>query len=491
MALIKCCVVLLFTVGQLCVNGEDLDVNSQTSGDFEFIYHERHRLLLTIHGSSCYYTLIESELHGDLMGSAFRGKLQERVTSTILDPALGHGQIEGTTLAQMRDQFDDLLADFHCLSRDVFYLRLDYVGCDFEDRLSPLCTWRRVTDGENLEWTIHKGQTESTLTGPSFDHTKQTAEGTYLYLEANEGVAGQSAVLESAVVNGMDGGGMCIRFWYNMYGDSIGNLSVFMQQNNNKTNTATLWTLSGNQGQGWKVAEVSVYPGIVWAYNMRLYVVATKGSDIYGDIAIDDISSTAGICVPDKFTCDFEHDMCHWNHKQEATDQMVWNRHNGRTSTPHTGPFHADVTDQHNNTFYLLFNASSGFPNQMALLQSDVLHLREPICLTFLYHMQGRDVGELNLIQRKFTGRIPVEVSLWDEEGDQGIGSNWKQARVTVPAVSPDDPTIKMQLVFQATRGASPEADIAIDQILGVAGSCDQYANNPPVINTFRGLQAG
>jgi hypothetical protein len=75
-----------------------------------------------------------------------------------------------------------------------------------------------------------------------------------------------------------------------------------LQQDKHPSNHLTLWSLSGNQGQGWKLAQASVPPGApgwAWTYNMVLLFQATHGPGIYGDIAIDDISSTTGICEPD------------------------------------------------------------------------------------------------------------------------------------------------------------------------------------------------
>ena len=41
--------------------------------------------------------------------------------------------------------------------------------CDFESGICP--GWVQRTD-DSLDWTLQKGGTSSTLTGPSFDHSK-------------------------------------------------------------------------------------------------------------------------------------------------------------------------------------------------------------------------------------------------------------------------------------------------------------------------------
>ena len=72
-----------------------------------------------------------------------------------------------------------------------------------------------------------------------------------------------------------------------------------LQQDNNFGKNMTIWQLTGNQGEGWKVGEASVPEGIIWTYNSRIFISASRGDGIHGDIAIDDISSTTGICNPD------------------------------------------------------------------------------------------------------------------------------------------------------------------------------------------------
>ena len=52
-------------------------------------------------------------------------------------------------------------------------------------------------------------------------------------------------------------GGKCMQFWYHMYGNSIGSLSVYI-----KTGSVypgrKLWTKSSDQGNQWLIGQISI-----------------------------------------------------------------------------------------------------------------------------------------------------------------------------------------------------------------------------------------
>ena len=61
-----------------------------------------------------------------------------------------------------------------------------------------------------------------------------------------------------------------------------------------------------------------------------------RGNGIYGDIALDDISTTPGPC-PIQGDCDFENGLCTWMNVH-AGDNFDWNLGKGGTSSAYTGP---------------------------------------------------------------------------------------------------------------------------------------------------------
>ncbi|KAJ7394106.1 Chymotrypsin-like elastase member 3B [Desmophyllum pertusum] len=147
------------------------------------------------------------------------------------------------------------------------------VDCDFE---SDLCKWNQ-DKGDAFDWTRRSGGTPSSFTGPS-----SAKKGSYyIYIETSSPRRpGDKAVL---TLQGANSKSVCLTFYYHMYGSTIGTLSV---SNKGKA----LWSMTGNQGNSWKKAEVS----ISGAYDLKIEGV--RGTSFTGDIAIDDLSVTNGPC---------------------------------------------------------------------------------------------------------------------------------------------------------------------------------------------------
>ena len=138
--------------------------------------------------------------------------------------------------------------------------------CTFE---SDLCGWVNSQTDRELDWL--SGQGVHTLgTGPSYgrrdrrilrfifcfgiDHTTNTAQGKYLMIETSEPTQmGDRARLESIIFDGTNGDPRCFRFWYHMYGDSIGTLNVYLFNGS----LVPLWSLSTNRGNDWHEGQVS------------------------------------------------------------------------------------------------------------------------------------------------------------------------------------------------------------------------------------------
>lgn len=95
--------------------------------------------------------------------------------------------------------------------------------CTFEDVY--ICNYiQDLTD--NFNWTRKSGSTTSSGTGPSADHTYGTAAGHYMYIEASAPARpGQLARLFTPVYPAVNQD-QCLQFYYHMYGNQIGRLSV-------------------------------------------------------------------------------------------------------------------------------------------------------------------------------------------------------------------------------------------------------------------------
>jgi len=63
------------------------------------------------------------------------------------------------------------------------------------------------------------------------------------------------AHLESEEFQPTGASGRCLKFWYHMYGSTIGSLNVWMSSNGS---TGMIWSLSGDQKNQWKYAQAPV-----------------------------------------------------------------------------------------------------------------------------------------------------------------------------------------------------------------------------------------
>ncbi|XP_076467215.1 MAM and LDL-receptor class A domain-containing protein 1-like [Babylonia areolata] len=448
----------------------DFDLYSPDGGDYEFVYHELSNLMLTFHGNSCYFAYLDPSMQKHLQEGDVFMQMQKQI-QTIIETD-DSPQKYKSSLDEARTQFLDVLADFRCSEDLVFMMWIDYLECDFQAYQS-LCGWHDNLQG-TLFWQLHKGATLTPLTGPDSDHTLGTHEGQYLYLEANEGQAGQEAEVVSPVLHLAEP--LCLRFWFHMRGTGVGHLTVYTEHPEQNGPNTTLWHLSGNQGNVWRQGEVTVPPvpgagavaGVVAP--TRIHLQATRGGDMYGDIAIDDISSLPGVCSPDMLDCSFEatEGLCLWSQGGSGVT-MDWLTHSGPTDTAGTGPDSAlHTVNGAPNLSYLYVEGDAAGPGEVAELLSPPFFLPTPLCLRFWYCMKGAGVHRLALLLRRKGSNS--ERLLWYRLGPQPQAT-WTQVHLTLHP-DPDHPHVPQRVAIRAVRGMSPLSDIAIDLVRATSGPC-------------------
>jgi len=107
-------------------------------------------------------------------------------------------------------------------------------------------------------WNIEQGDTPSSSTGPSVDHTYGNTSGHYLYFETSwvSGSKplkeGSRVVLETPLIMAAEA---CLKFAYHMFGRSIGSLEVYIRRGKH---FKKLWSKKGEQGNKWHLAEVNL-----------------------------------------------------------------------------------------------------------------------------------------------------------------------------------------------------------------------------------------
>jgi hypothetical protein len=129
------------------------------------------------------------------------------------------------------------------------------------------------------------------LLGPLFDHTVGTSQGSYAYIDSNQNrKINDTAVLISQSMPDTGLNGMCVEFFYHMYGEGIGTLTVYLQKEGFQP--IAMWTLHGEQDDEWYQGKAGFI--VTSDHSILIQAKITENDD--GDIAIDDISITNGYC---------------------------------------------------------------------------------------------------------------------------------------------------------------------------------------------------
>ncbi|XP_021371353.1 MAM and LDL-receptor class A domain-containing protein 1-like, partial [Mizuhopecten yessoensis] len=313
------------------------------------------------------------------------------------------------------------------------------IPCNFED--GRICGYKQ-DQTDNIDWTRAAGATLTSGTGPNSDHTYGTQQGHYMYIDASSSQSGQKARLISPSSNGQHS--MCMTFYYSMYGNGVDSLNVYAKAGNSLGQP--IWSLSGDQGVGWSIAQVRLRRGSAF----QVVFEAVRGQTFKGDIAIDDVSLTRGNC-PAIGVCNFDKNLCGWTNDKE--DDFDWLRHNRGTGTSQTGPS-ADHTHNNNRGYYLYIEASSPRrPNDRARLTSQIFRKSNTAkCFQFWYNMQGANIGTLTVIMNVNS----VDRTIWTLSGSQT--GNWIFGRVPIT-----NNKNNFKLAIVGTRGNGTKGDIALD----------------------------
>ncbi|MEQ2262193.1 hypothetical protein XENORESO_000720, partial [Xenotaenia resolanae] len=259
--------------------------------------------------------------------------------------------------------------------------------CDFEE---SSCNWQQATSDDS-DWIRQSGSTLNPNTGPESDHTTNTPTGHYYYLPSSmDDHAGQKALMSSPLYPKSKGS--CVQLWYHMYGEGMGMLNVYQQNEDGKE--VLIFSQAGDQGRLWRFAQASLLPRI---QPYRIVVEGVKaGPTMEGDMAFDDVQLTDAQCLPHG-VCDFETSFCSWSNLGDGVDQGDWLLGAGASPNPNTGPTF-DHTTNSSYGHYIYVDSSVGEWGDMSYLVSEVFHpSSRGHCLTFWYHMYGSHVGTLKV----------------------------------------------------------------------------------------------
>jgi hypothetical protein len=329
------------------------------------------------------------------------------------------------------------------------------VDCGFE---KSYCNWINDTQNANFNWTLNNGTTPSFDTGPSSG--AESTDG-YLYIEVSGRKKGKKArILSKSVPKPIDElKGYCLSFFYHMWGSDIGSLVLSTISSGKET---TIFSKSGtniiNENK-WKNALLRLNSDN-YKSDFSLAFDGYVGDGNQGDIAIDQISLKVGECEASRI-CDFETDYCNWIN--DTTSDFFWKRSKNATSTAGTGPS-IDHTTGSQNGYYIYIESS--FPQK----KGDKARIISPTypatsgtgdCFKFWFHLNGLDIGTLNVWIRQ---NNQLFKNIWSRSGN--LGDIWRYGHVTVKS------NTEFQMVLEGIVGSSHYGDAAIDDIEIANGEC-------------------
>jgi hypothetical protein len=168
---------------------------------------------------------------------------------------------------------------------------MDVLACNFSSTATVddgSCSYGATPSLENFDagigtwinggWILDASGTPSFATGPSDD---MTGGGNYMFIETSTGSTGASYTLTSECLDVSGLNDPCLQFNHHMYGATMGTLDVLV-------NGTNVWSLSGDQGDQWNYAQVSLSAFV--GASVTIEFVGTRGTSFTGDIALDNIT---------------------------------------------------------------------------------------------------------------------------------------------------------------------------------------------------------
>ncbi|XP_062402503.1 enteropeptidase [Sardina pilchardus] len=238
------------------------------------------------------------------------------------------------------------------------------------------------------------------------------------------------------------------------------------------TDVLTLYEGIGPKKMSTYALSGSIPPGPLWLMSDEATAVffTDYGNTLPGFNATFRAQDLSTLSNEQKVRCSFEDGMCFW--RQEPEDDGDWIRVQGPTFPPSTGPS-ADHTLGNASGFYVV--TPSGFGNWERSYRLHSLPLtpsKEPLCLSFWYHMYGQDVSRLSIWVKN--GSTSYE--LFHKEDN--YGDHWNYGQISLNVNS------NITVVFEAWKRTSRGNDIALDDISLSNGICEGGPPEPTPVPT-------
>ncbi|KAF8778576.1 MAM and LDL-receptor class A domain-containing [Argiope bruennichi] len=344
--------------------------------------------------------------------------------------------------------------------------------CDFEQNW---CGWNATFEGL-AGFNRTQGSGNWSDEKPNVDHTTGSEFGYFIYMPYKR--RGDLARLESPMYDNY--GEMCVKFWYNMFGNDIGTLAVYQRttQEGRLDNLKSLWKRSGDHAGGWKLGRVTMKS----LPSFYIAIEAQTGEGPIGYIALDDIHVTHGSCS-DPGSCNFEIDTCGWINADAFAD-VDWIRRTGLDVNQGKGPAvdHSTATAQGHYMYALLTGLKA---DSRSMLASEDLEIYPDYCLSLWYNMFNT-VNTSLLIEQSIVGEGWVdqtEIKSADVMSDTWIKI---ETNISVPDAG-DFFQIGLTAFTSTAQDNVTHRGIAIDDLSLTKSVCGQQITttiSPPTTTT-------
>eukprot|EP00106_Octopus_bimaculoides_P011261 XP_014778703.1 PREDICTED: MAM and LDL-receptor class A domain-containing protein 1-like [Octopus bimaculoides] len=333
------------------------------------------------------------------------------------------------------------------------------LNCNFENPDRRLCKYQ--TSNGSYTWSVQRGPTLTNSTGPQFDHSYQDETGNYVFTESTYGSLMDNASLVSDFIM-TDNETSSLSFYYHMYGENMGSLSVYFDiRENGQMKTELKWTKSGDNGNYWMKACISLPANTV----LRTHFIANRGRLHTSDIALDDIKYSMEPCQ--KLPCMFDDSMCGEVVSPSGENPASYKWHAQRSVTMWNMAEQMGLLGDHTmgSKFarYMVANSSEGSSGDKTMYRTPVLSNENNTSLNFRYFINGKNVDKLTVNIRYSNS---LESKTWSKNKDDS--QSWHRGCLPVAG------NIGAVAEFIAYHGSGPDGVIAVDDIVLLKSqSCD------------------
>ncbi|XP_038074031.1 MAM and LDL-receptor class A domain-containing protein 1-like isoform X2 [Patiria miniata] len=325
-------------------------------------------------------------------------------------------------------------------------------NCDFEDVNNTMCGYTQSIYDE-YDWSYGRASPIP------IDHTLGTANGHYLYIDTRSYYLRDDdrADIYSPLLMGTNQS-QCLEFYYFMSGYRPDFLMIYLAGWGDTLAIDPLFSIYGDQGDKWNMARVDIPP-----MDSNFQVVFEALYSYYNNVGLDDIKFTMGACPkataapnPMDGSCDFESGFKACGYEHQRYYDFYWLEHSGATASKGTGPQVDHTLGTEKGTYMYVEASLPQRPDDRARLMSPPMYhvSGTPKCMVFFYHMNGPDVGKINVYWLTQTAN-GLLLSLTGNSKDM-----WRPAAVDLTNMGE-----RFQIIFEGVVGYGVAGDMAIDDI--------------------------